>query len=113
MCLVRIVKSKRLKQPRSQAHSSFSILKVWDGPGNKATAKKVYDYVFDFDDLLPGSSQYRLLPCHSQIPREDQRKVFEPVPQGVTKVRLHEIIKKQYDFYFLINILGDFVYQYC
>ena len=33
-----------------------------------------------------GGPQYRLLPLHSQIPREDQRKVFEPVPEGVTKV---------------------------
>lgn len=29
---------------------------------------------------------YRIIPCHSQIPKEDQRKVFEPVPNGVTKV---------------------------
>lgn len=35
-----------------------------------------------------GTSQYRILPCHSQIPREDQRKVFEPVPNGVTKIIL-------------------------
>ncbi|KAH8338766.1 hypothetical protein KR074_004162, partial [Drosophila pseudoananassae] len=34
------------------------------------------------------SSQYRILPCHSQIPRDDQRKVFEPVPDGVTKIIL-------------------------
>ncbi|XP_017045660.2 dosage compensation regulator isoform X1 [Drosophila ficusphila] len=34
------------------------------------------------------SSQYRILPCHSQIPRDDQRKVFEPVPEGVTKIIL-------------------------
>lgn len=31
---------------------------------------------------------YRILPCHSQIPREDQRKVFAPVPPGVTKIIL-------------------------
>lgn len=35
-----------------------------------------------------GGSDYRILPCHSQIPREDQRKVFEPVPNGVTKIIL-------------------------
>ncbi|XP_065360974.1 dosage compensation regulator [Calliphora vicina] len=35
-----------------------------------------------------GGPQYRILPCHSQIPREDQRKVFEPVPNGVTKIIL-------------------------
>ncbi|SPP75832.1 dosage compensation regulator isoform X1 [Drosophila guanche] len=35
-----------------------------------------------------GTSQYRILPCHSQIPRDDQRKVFEPVPEGVTKIIL-------------------------
>lgn len=31
---------------------------------------------------------YAILPCHSQIPREDQRKVFAPVPQGVRKIIL-------------------------
>lgn len=35
-----------------------------------------------------GGSDFRILPCHSQIPREDQRKVFEPVPSGVTKIIL-------------------------
>ncbi|GFR82951.1 ATP-dependent RNA helicase A-like protein, partial [Elysia marginata] len=35
-----------------------------------------------------GSSRYRILPLHSSIPREDQRKVFEPVPEGVTKIIL-------------------------
>lgn len=32
--------------------------------------------------------QFTILPCHSQIPREDQRKVFASVPPGVTKIIL-------------------------
>ncbi|XP_050306805.1 dosage compensation regulator isoform X2 [Anthonomus grandis grandis] len=35
-----------------------------------------------------GGSEYCILPLHSQIPREDQRKVFLPVPPNVTKVIL-------------------------
>ncbi|CAH1795075.1 unnamed protein product [Owenia fusiformis] len=35
-----------------------------------------------------GGSQYRVLPLHSQIPREEQHKVFMPVPDGVTKIIL-------------------------
>lgn len=34
-----------------------------------------------------GSNKYLLLPLHSQLPREDQRRVFESVPPDVTKVR--------------------------
>lgn len=35
-----------------------------------------------------GSNRYRVLPLHSQIPREEQRRVFEPVPDDITKVIL-------------------------
>ncbi|XP_073427436.1 ATP-dependent RNA helicase A [Dendrobates tinctorius] len=35
-----------------------------------------------------GSHHYRILPLHSQIPREEQRKVFDPVPDGMIKVIL-------------------------
>lgn len=34
-----------------------------------------------------GGPNYLILPLHSQLPREDQRKVFDAVPESVTKVR--------------------------
>ena len=37
---------------------------------------------------LFGGSGYFIIPLHSQLPREDQRKVFEPVPPHVTKIIL-------------------------
>ncbi|KAK3930801.1 Dosage compensation regulator [Frankliniella fusca] len=35
-----------------------------------------------------GGSGYVIIPLHSQLPREDQRRVFDPVPDNVTKVIL-------------------------
>uniref|UniRef100_A0A3B4WM90 RNA helicase n=1 Tax=Seriola lalandi dorsalis TaxID=1841481 RepID=A0A3B4WM90_SERLL len=35
-----------------------------------------------------GSNRYQILPLHSQIPREEQRRVFEPVPDNIRKVIL-------------------------
>ena len=35
-----------------------------------------------------GGPQYRIIPLHSQLPREDQRQVFVSVPDGVTKIIL-------------------------
>ncbi|PSN38206.1 Dosage compensation regulator [Blattella germanica] len=35
-----------------------------------------------------GNQSYSIIPLHSQLPREDQRRVFEPVPDGVTKIIL-------------------------
>lgn len=40
-----------------------------------------------------GSSSFRVIPLHSQIPRDEQRRAFEVPPDGVTKVRafvMHE-----------------------
>jgi ATP-dependent RNA helicase A len=36
--------------------------------------------------VFGNSTKYRLLPLHSQIPREEQYKVFEDMPPGVTKI---------------------------
>ena len=33
-----------------------------------------------------GGPSYRLIPLHSQLPREDQRVLFEQMPPGVTKI---------------------------
>ncbi|XP_076302430.1 LOW QUALITY PROTEIN: dosage compensation regulator mle-like [Lasioglossum baleicum] len=35
-----------------------------------------------------GGSNYVIIPLHSQLPREDQRRVFDPVLPGITKIIL-------------------------
>ena len=35
-----------------------------------------------------GGKSYRIIPLHSQLPREDQRAAFDHMPEGVTKVIL-------------------------
>ncbi|XP_008563729.1 PREDICTED: ATP-dependent RNA helicase A-like, partial [Galeopterus variegatus] len=36
-----------------------------------------------------GSHRYQILPLHSQIPLEEQPKVFDAVPVGITKVNIN------------------------
>lgn len=56
--------------------------------------KNIVKFICSFS----GSNRYRILPLHSQIPREEQRKVFEPVPDNVTKVRFSRMEKYRVDF---------------
>ncbi|KAK8730386.1 hypothetical protein OTU49_007985 [Cherax quadricarinatus] len=52
-----------------------------------------WDVIFNLmrhleQDPVFGTPQYCVLPLHSQLPREDQRRVFDPVPDGVRKIIL-------------------------
>ncbi|XP_055390609.1 dosage compensation regulator [Condylostylus longicornis] len=71
----------------------FLYIKQQNVPGSILVFLPGWNLIFAMMKFLQnsrefGSSTYRILPCHSQIPREDQRKVFEPVPTGVRKIIL-------------------------
>lgn len=54
-----------------------------------------------------GGSQYSILPLHSQLPREDQRKVFQSVPPDVTKVKYSLVLFFIFQNGFLVGYFGD------
>lgn len=57
--------------------------------------------------IFVGGPEYILLPLHSQVPREDQRRVFLPAPPNVTKVILSifsQTSRWSSKFYFLSRI---------
>lgn len=52
-----------------------------------------WNIIFGLMKYLQGTQefsgpQYRILPCHSQVPREEQRKVFQPIGEGMKKIIL-------------------------
>lgn len=58
-----------------------------------------------------GGSSYCILPLHSQLPREDQRRVFDPVPFHVTKVRFVADLCFVF-FFFNFLLLGNSFYEH-
>lgn len=51
--------------------------------------------------LILGSQSFIIIPLHSQLPREDQHRVFDRVPPTVTKV-----LKYTRSYHHRINVLS-------
>jgi len=84
----------------SERETSFEIIEALlhyitnlDAPGSVLVFLPGWNLIFSILKYLTqhpvfGSSKFAILPLHSQIPREDQRKVFQPVPEGTRKIIL-------------------------
>ncbi|XP_064617044.1 LOW QUALITY PROTEIN: ATP-dependent RNA helicase A-like [Liolophura sinensis] len=73
--------------------SMLNYIKTLNIPGAVLIFLPGWNLIFALHKFLEanptfGGPNYRLLPLHSQIPREDQRKVFERCRPGVTKIIL-------------------------
>lgn len=59
--------------------------------------------------IFGDKTKFLILPLHSQIPREDQKKVFITPPPEITKVRVFLLRNKRYLFIFLeLFALGQY-----
>ncbi|KAG8227388.1 hypothetical protein J437_LFUL000396 [Ladona fulva] len=71
----------------------FKYVKSLEIPGAILVFLPGWNLIFSLMRFLQqhpvfGSNAFIIIPLHSQLPREDQRKVFETVPDKVTKVIL-------------------------
>ncbi|NWH58371.1 DHX9 helicase, partial [Geococcyx californianus] len=92
--------TKRSMAQLSERETSFELIealliyiKTLNVPGAVLVFLPGWNLIYTMQKHLEmnprfGGHQYRILPLHSQIPLEEQRRVFDPVPPGVTKVIL-------------------------
>lgn len=92
--------TKMVMAQLSEAEISFELIesillytKNQNVPGAVLVFLPGWNTIFALSKHLQNSRyfsgpDYRILPCHSQLPREEQRRVFESVPPGVTKIIL-------------------------
>ncbi|XP_071443842.1 dosage compensation regulator mle isoform X2 [Hetaerina americana] len=71
----------------------FKYIKTLEIPGAILVFLPGWNLIFSLMRYLQqhpvfGSNSFLIIPLHSQLPREDQRRVFESVPPNVTKVIL-------------------------